>query len=438
MQHNFDSIRFVDPFRQNWTIKARVVRIQNQCTCEEYIRSEYMKGSSNETGFKISAHVKSTFAMKFRSLLKEGSVYIMSQFNVGSNSGGFHAVNHQYTRVAATEDDGEINRYGFSFVTAQDILSANLEQQVLVDIIGRVITMSLVHQSSETDAKFKRLTIEIEDEQKTKLSITLWGRFVDQFMDFVKKYGEGPVVVALQHLKIKEYNGSRSLCNSMYASRMLINSDIDEVRQFHAGLDGDVLCILASVLKVNSERGWFYDSCKSQHHHFFRDVSMFLAISAPDLRKEHFQNVHDPAAILDKFDTFLGRTFVFRVSVRGSTWNTSPSYIVQRMTCEPSIVEKFTAFQKAKDAKKNGESMTGSSNETIDLTSHDDNINTLAQLSVLSNIGMDGRRLSFVDADTSPSNTTSSTSKRVSAEPSTGDEMEQVDMHLKRVKVEKS
>ncbi|KAF7810150.1 uncharacterized protein G2W53_036893 [Senna tora] len=122
MQHNFDAIRSIDPFRFNWTIKARIVRLLNL--------PPYPKNSQNNAmemvlcdreGSKISAYVKSTFTLKYMRVLKEGSVYIMSQFNVGSNGSGFRAVNHKYklnfqfsTRVAETEDDDTIHRYGMS------------------------------------------------------------------------------------------------------------------------------------------------------------------------------------------------------------------------------------------------------------------------------------------------------------------------------------
>ncbi|KAF7841443.1 replication protein A 70 kDa DNA-binding subunit C-like [Senna tora] len=150
----------------------------------------------------------------------------------------------------------------------------------------------------------------------------------------------------------------------MYASRMLNNFDIEEIVQLCDELlsdelaspvnlnihnssiasspleavfagwslssindlnfagDVDVLCILATVLKVNSERGWFYGSCKrcakklepksamfycnkskclvnastpsiANVTVFDRDVSQFLDMIVMDLHKENFQ-VHFP------------------------------------------------------------------------------------------------------------------------------------------------
>ncbi|KAF7832936.1 replication protein A 70 kDa DNA-binding subunit B-like [Senna tora] len=136
--------------------------------------------------------------------------------------------------------------------------------------------MSQVHQSSPNDSNNKRVTVEIKDVAKTKMGITLWG---------------------------SEYTGTRSLSYSMYATRILINSEVEEITQFHEGLppedrntpfnpvvgralltaspieiafsgwalspvdllqhsgNGDVICVIAQVLQVNKEKGWYYDAC---------------------------------------------------------------------------------------------------------------------------------------------------------------------------------
>ncbi|KAF7810461.1 replication protein A 70 kDa DNA-binding subunit C-like [Senna tora] len=145
-------------------------------------------------GFKIGAHVRSPFVVKLVNILKEGSIYTSLNSTSGGNSGGFHAGNHAFklnfqfqTRVAETNDDGSIQRYGFEFVLAQRIFSSELNPEILVDVIGRLCDMSVVHQSSPTDPKTMRVTIDIEDQMETRLSITLWGTFIDQIVDFTKK-----------------------------------------------------------------------------------------------------------------------------------------------------------------------------------------------------------------------------------------------------------
>lgn len=103
---------------------------------------------------------------------------------------------------------------------------------------------------------------------------------------------------------MKEFNNVPQLTNSMYATRLLINPDISVAREFASNLrpsefripcnaslssphlspvdpedpfvgtsvvpinelygsvDNGVHCVIARVLKVDTDKGWFYESCK--------------------------------------------------------------------------------------------------------------------------------------------------------------------------------
>ncbi|KAF7844430.1 replication protein A 70 kDa DNA-binding subunit C-like isoform X1 [Senna tora] len=291
----------------------------------------------------------------------------------------------------------------------------------MIQSIGTVLIFSPHKQSSQA--------MRISKYCRMKLSITLCGKYVDQLINFVSNSTGVAVVVALQYFKVKEYNGHITLCNSMYASRMLLNTEIEEIMHFRDALrldelvspitpvinndggalspieaafagwtissthdlqfvgDEQILCILASVLKVNPDRGKcdtvvnasttrfkielliLDDSGTANVTIFDKDVERFLEMSAADLRKEQFQ-----------------------VSVRASNWKTSSSFTVQRMTCDPSLIDRFTAYHKAR----------------VDLTGNDNIEDTPVQLKTSSRLDMDGRRLSFADSDPSPSRTSSS------------------------------
>ncbi|KAF7801630.1 replication protein A 70 kDa DNA-binding subunit A-like [Senna tora] len=113
----------------------------------------------------------------------------------------------------------------------------------------------------------------------------------------MSKVSQGAVVIVFQFCKIKEYVETRSLSNSMYATRILISSDVKEISQIHEGLlpedlntpfnprdkaslivtspieatfsgfalslmddlqhsrGGAMICILAQVLQVNKDKG---------------------------------------------------------------------------------------------------------------------------------------------------------------------------------------
>ncbi|KAF7841889.1 replication protein A 70 kDa DNA-binding subunit A-like [Senna tora] len=150
------------------------------------------------------------------------------------------------------------------------------------------------------------------------MGITLWGSYADQIVNFVSKGSQGPVVIVCQFCKIKEYVGTRSLSNSMYATRILINSEVEEITQFHEGLlpedrntpfnlvvgrallttspieaafsglalslvdllqhsgNGDVICVIAQVLQVNKEKGWYYDACHKCQKKMELDGAIFF------------------------------------------------------------------------------------------------------------------------------------------------------------------
>ncbi|KAK7290319.1 hypothetical protein RIF29_04642 [Crotalaria pallida] len=67
-----------------------------------------------------------------------------------------------------------------------------------------------------------------------KIECTIFGDFVDQLKAFMSINSLTPVVVVLQYAKVKIFKGSPVVQNSMYASRMLLNPDINEATEFRS------------------------------------------------------------------------------------------------------------------------------------------------------------------------------------------------------------
>ncbi|KAF7828021.1 replication protein A 70 kDa DNA-binding subunit D-like [Senna tora] len=523
MEQKFDAVNDINRSRSNWTIKIRITRLWESPpypkTCPDNTIDMVL---CDKDGSKIAASVKSVFANKFKNNLKEGAVYIMSGFNVVASSSTFRATRHSYklnfqyqTRIARADDDGSIHQFRFEFVPAVKIISGELDQNILVDVIGRVFNMSEVHESSSSDPNSMRVTIYIEDTDKTQLAITLWGQYANQIVQYMSKNSESAaIVVAFQFCKIKEYSGTRSLSNSMYATRVMINSDIEEIRQFHQGLqpedltspmnrtghitmttttpqeaafagyplssvdelyqsgDKAIVCILANVIQVNKDRGWFYNACKKCGKKvdpdgpifwchsckglvnqatikyrvelmvldesnsanvtiFDRDVFNIVGLQAPQLHDEHSKGmlvdanhtVNWPV----KLDSFVGQTFVFKVAVVKSQWNDFTSFTVQRMTSDPSIIDKFTRYRLAK----------------VDLNATDGNLITADKAMTSPIIDLEGRRLTFTDDANSPSTATLSSGKRSIDEASyeghsSSEAAKQLVMPKKKIKIEKN
>ncbi|KAF7821903.1 replication protein A 70 kDa DNA-binding subunit C-like [Senna tora] len=414
----FDSIRGIHALRTDWTIKVRVLRL--------WKAPPYPKNSPHSSlemvlcdreGTKIGAHVKSPFAVKLLNVLKEGSVYVMSQFTVGSNSGNFRAAKHEFklnfqfqTRIAQTDDDESIEKYGFEFLHASTIFAPDFDKDILVDVIGRLIHMSDVQQAS-SDPKTKRVNIQLEDQMKSKITITLWGSFVEQLLEYSRTHSDGAIVIAIQYCKIKEYGG---LQHEELASPIIKNLTnpathespleaafaelpLSSIQDFYHARDSSLFVVLASVLKVNVDRGWFKvelmildDSGTANVTIFDKDVEGFLGISAIDLRREHLQ-------MPEKFDRFLGQMFVFKILVKTMNWNNSYSFTVQKMTSDHDLVEKFKRMAKAK---------------LIDVGVVPNSLTTPGQTKAVTHLGLDARRLSFVGDNHSPSSSNACNGKR--------------------------
>ena len=136
-----------------------------------------------------------------------------------------------------------------------------------------------------------------------------------QIKEFLTTYGEGPIIIVVQWCRVKEYKGEMVLTNSMYATRVLINLETNEFKEFReslmdadqfnvvtpkgstdkaspsddpfVGVDGcfvsdlfsakhqSVCCVVASVMYVNNDRGWFYSSCRRCNSKVDPDGNMF-------------------------------------------------------------------------------------------------------------------------------------------------------------------
>ncbi|KAF7812745.1 Retrovirus-related Pol polyprotein from transposon TNT 1-94 [Senna tora] len=200
-----------------------------------------------------------------------------------------------------------------------------------------------------------------------KIGITSWGSYADQIVNFVSKGSQGPVVIVCQFCKIKEYAGTQSLSNSMYATRILINSDVEEITQFHERLlpedrntmfnpvvgrallttspieaafskwvlspvdllqhsgNSDAICVIAQVLQVNKEKGWYKievivsdESGIANLTVFDCDAFNYLGITATDLGVESVKNVEDNDGWPKKLDSFVGKKFIFKVGIKVS------------------------------------------------------------------------------------------------------------------------
>ncbi|KAF7826901.1 replication protein A 70 kDa DNA-binding subunit B-like [Senna tora] len=186
-------------------------------------------------------------------------------------------------------------------------------------------------------------------------------------------YKEGPIVIALQHCKINEFNGQRSLANSMHATRILIIEDLEGFMGFDdnqsaldlksslngnytssvlsASLNDDsftsmMLTSISELLIAADDRDLdgaiFYctkcetsvstpmasfrvelvvidDTSPANITLFDCDASKFLGITTNYLKRKATQATDDQMQPIEEFDKFLSILFVFKVATPSFT-----------------------------------------------------------------------------------------------------------------------
>ncbi|KAL2906268.1 Replication protein A 70 kDa DNA-binding subunit, partial [Bienertia sinuspersici] len=92
----------------------------------------------DEKGSKISATVKKSHADKFSPLLLENEYRIITNSDVGQNTGSYKTTEHPYqiifffSTIVQSCEDLRIPRYGFSFVSYDDIMSNKFDDTTLI------------------------------------------------------------------------------------------------------------------------------------------------------------------------------------------------------------------------------------------------------------------------------------------------------------------
>ncbi|KAF7824052.1 uncharacterized protein G2W53_022196 [Senna tora] len=146
-------------------------------------------------------------------------------------------------------------------------------------------------------------------------------------------------------------------------------SEITSISELLIAVDDSIHCIVGTILKVNTDKGWYYESCQKCFRKlevdgaifyctkcensvstpiarfrlelvviddiapakimlFDRDAAKYLEGSANFLRKKAEQGVDHQMQHLDDFDRFFGVSFAFKVSIKLSKWSPTPSLTV--------------------------------------------------------------------------------------------------------------
>ncbi|KAL6560980.1 hypothetical protein OROHE_006157 [Orobanche hederae] len=189
----------------------------------------------DEENTKIQTSVPRAQIGKISQTMKEGFLYGLQNYTVGQNVDDFLCTSHpyrlgfhRYTTVKPCPHL-EIPRYGFQFVAFEKINEGAMDLKLSVDVIGQMIGAGeLVDISKRSGGNTKMQTIHLRMLSENSIPVcTLWGKYAEEISKYLTR--EEPIVVIMQFARLKN---EWTVGNSFNSTRLLIDSDIDEVLEF--------------------------------------------------------------------------------------------------------------------------------------------------------------------------------------------------------------
>ncbi|VFQ60500.1 unnamed protein product [Cuscuta campestris] len=80
------------------------------------------------------------------------------------------------------------------------------------------------------------MEITLEDHEGNRLACTLWGEYVEKFLNCVTQGVPGPFILLLSFCKPRRYQGTVTVSTSFHVTKMILDGNSDEVNQFRASL----------------------------------------------------------------------------------------------------------------------------------------------------------------------------------------------------------
>ncbi|XP_061353890.1 replication protein A 70 kDa DNA-binding subunit B-like [Gastrolobium bilobum] len=209
MYSKYDFIKDLNPSKEEWRIKARVVRTWKVPNFQQkHFDDNVEMILLDEKGGRVHAAIKGS--LNIHNKIHEGEVYFIKFFGVGLNSGSFRPTKHDYrlsfnlrTDVKSTIDSA-IPTNGFDFDVIEKESS---DSPYLVDVIGLVSGIGEVREHIISGRKTKMVVVELDNLRGHKLECTLWEDYVDQVQQILGSNQSPPNVIIVQLARIKGFRG---------------------------------------------------------------------------------------------------------------------------------------------------------------------------------------------------------------------------------------
>ncbi|XP_074264657.1 uncharacterized protein LOC141587123 [Silene latifolia] len=164
-------VKKMELYKKTYEVTVRVLRKWIRDSDEKDVTKRTVYGMEficiDSEGELIQATVANTLVRIFKPLMHEGKIYTISKFltekNLGKDRATFHKcrIAMQFTTRVKEVFGHEIPTQAFTFVSIEDIIHGNVEDEYYIDVIG-VITQ--FHEFEEKKG-YKKMCIDLMDEQ---------------------------------------------------------------------------------------------------------------------------------------------------------------------------------------------------------------------------------------------------------------------------------
>ncbi|XP_024964810.1 replication protein A 70 kDa DNA-binding subunit E-like [Cynara cardunculus var. scolymus] len=270
--NNITFLEDLDIQKDDFTVKVRIVRLWKQPVFknpDEIYSIEMIL--MVEQGTKIQANVLQKWVPKFRNLLQEGVAIFIKNPTIARHATKYKLIDNTnklslyYKTSVSNCRDFKGSIFGFSFVKFAKHISKSIPTHTAVDVIGEVIACETMVTLPENNGKAKtRMQVEMHDLEGIKMQVTLWDAFAQELNDYVStNKDKGIVILVIQFAMAKIYRERPFLSNSFNGTRLFINSDIDEIKDFNKSetVEAKSLILLGTVKAFRKDVPWFYMGC---------------------------------------------------------------------------------------------------------------------------------------------------------------------------------
>ncbi|KAL6574079.1 hypothetical protein OROHE_001621 [Orobanche hederae] len=260
MEQDLITVRRIDPSKETKLIRIRVQWLwfvpRNDNPDDFYSMQMIL---CDEENTKIQASVPRAQIGKISQTMKESFLYGLQNYTVGQNVDDFLCTSHpyrlgfhKYTTVKPCPHL-EIPRYGFQFVAFEKINEGAMDLKLPVDVIGQMIGAGeLVDISKRSGGSTKRQTIHLRMLSENSILVcTLWRKYAEEISKYLTR--EEPIVVIMQFARLKKWNDEWTVGNSFSSTRLLIDSDIDEVLEFKRSMLSAMSTPMKSLSRIESQ-----------------------------------------------------------------------------------------------------------------------------------------------------------------------------------------